>query len=51
MMTSNDLDLFYGKIKFGNLGFSIGKSENCGFSENIATSDLKQMDLMKICEY
>ena len=23
-----DLDLFYGKVKFGNLGFSIGKSEN-----------------------
>ena len=51
MITSSDLDLFYGKVKFGNLGFSIGKSENSGFSETIAASDLKQMDLMKICEY
>ena len=23
-----DLGLFYGKVKFGNLGFSIGKNEN-----------------------
>ena len=30
----------------------MGKSENSGFfSETIAASDLKQMDLMKICEY
>ena len=29
----------------------MGKSENSGFSENIAASDLKQKDLMKICEY
>ena len=28
---SSDLDLFYGKVKFGNLGFSMGKSENSGF--------------------
>ena len=47
----SDLDLFYGKVKFDNLGFSIGKSENSGFSETIAASDQKQMDLMKICEY
>ena len=26
-----DLDLFYSKVKFGNLGFSLGKSENSGF--------------------
>ena len=26
-----DLDLFYNKVKFGNLGFSVGKSENCWF--------------------
>ena len=26
-----DLDLFYGKVKFGNLGFSMGKSENSRF--------------------
>ena len=31
MMTWVDLDLFYSKVKFGNLGFSIGKSENSGF--------------------
>ena len=31
MMTLSDLDLFYGKVKFGNLGFSMGKSENSGF--------------------
>ena len=27
----DDLDLFYGKVKFGNIGFYIGKSENYGF--------------------
>ena len=32
--TWGDLDLFYGKVKFGNLGFSIGKSENSGFFRN-----------------
>ena len=56
-MTS-DLDLFYGKVKFGNLGFSIGKNENSGFvSETIAASDLKvsrrshRIEYMKVCEY
>ena len=29
-----DLDLFYGKVKFGKLGFSKGKSENSGFFRN-----------------
>ena len=29
----------------------MGKSETVDFSENIAASDLKQMELMKICEY
>ena len=24
-------DLFYSMVKFGNMGFSIGKSENIGF--------------------
>ena len=32
---------FYGKAKFGNLDFSIGKSEIGDFSETIAASDLK----------
>ena len=31
---SSDLDLFNGKVKFGNLGFSMGKSENSGFFRN-----------------
>ena len=30
----SDLDLFYGKVKFGNLAFSIGKSGNNGFFIN-----------------
>ena len=30
-------------VKFGNLGFSIKKSEESGFSENIAARDLEQM--------
>ena len=52
-----DLDLFYRKVKFGNLGFSIGKSENSGFSETIAANDLKigssrhQNECMKLYEY
>ena len=29
-----DLDLFYGKVKFGNLSFSTGKIENSGFYRN-----------------
>ena len=40
-MTSSDLDLFSGKVKFGNLDFSIGKSETVDFLETIAASDLK----------
>ena len=28
------LNLFYGKVKFGFLGFSIGKSENSGYFRN-----------------
>ena len=29
----------------------MGKSEKMDFSETIAASDLKQMDLIKICKY
>ena len=53
----SDLHLFYGKVKFGNLGFSMGKSENSGFSESIAASGLKVgrcrklIEVMKVCEY
>ena len=57
MMTWIDLDLFYGKVKFGNLGFSMGKVKTVDFSESIAASDLKVgrcrqlIEVMKICEY
>ena len=57
MMTSSDLDLFYGKVKFGYLGFSMGKSENSGFLQTIAACDLKDgicrqlIVIMKVCEY
>ena len=57
MMTWSDLDLFYGKVKFGNLGFFYGKSENSGLSETIAASDLKVgrcrqlIEFMKVYEY
>ena len=30
----NVLDLVYGKVNFGNIGFYMEKSENCGFFEN-----------------
>ena len=51
MMTLGDLDLFYSKIKFCNIGFSVGKVKKVDFSETIAACDLKLIDLMKICEY
>ena len=54
MMTWSDLDLFYDKVKFGNLGFSMGKSENSGFYGTIAASDLRcrqLIEFMKVCEY
>ena len=57
MMTWSDLDLFYGKFLFGNLGFSIGKVKTVDFSESIAASDLKVgrcrqlIEVMKVCEY
>ena len=40
IVCSNDdpgvnLDLFYGKVKFGNLGFSIGKTENSRFFQKL----------------
>ena len=38
-----DLDLFYGKVKFGNLGFSIGKSENCWFFRTFAAWTWNQL--------
>ena len=56
MMTPVDLDLVYGEVKFCNLGFSIGKSQNIFFPETIATSDLKVgrsrhlIEFMRVCE-
>ena len=57
MVTWVDLGQCYDKVKFGNLGFPIGKSENSGFSETIAACDLKVgrcrqlIESMKLCEY
>ena len=57
MMTLEYLDPFYGKVKFGKLGFSIGKSETVDFAETIELCDLKfdgyrqPIDIMKVCEY
>ena len=51
------LDLLYGKIKFGNLGFSRKKVKTVDFSDTIAASDLKVsmsshlIEYMKVCEY
>ena len=43
MMTLDDLDLFYGKVKFGNLGFFVKKKKvkKVDFSETIEALDLK----------
>ena len=49
--------VFYGKVKFGNLGFSIEKVKTVDFSETIAACDLlvgryrQLIDFMKIYEY
>ena len=47
----SDLDLFFGRVKFCNLCFSVGKSIKVDFSDTIAVCDLKLIELMKICEY
>ena len=31
----SDLDLFYGKVNFGNLGYFMGKSENSRFFQKL----------------
>ena len=57
MMTWSDLDIFYTNVKFGNLGFSMGKVKTVDFSETIAASDLKVgrcrqlIEFMKVCKY
>ena len=40
----SDLDLFYGKIKFGCLGFSMGKSENWIFQKLLQPVSWKLVD-------
>ena len=30
-----DIDLFYGKVNFGHIGFSMEKSENIGFFHEV----------------
>ena len=57
MMTLERPDLFYGKVKFCNLGFSMKKVKTVDFSETFAASDLKAsrsshlFEYMKVCEY
>ena len=51
------LTFFYGKVKFVNLGFSMGKVKAEDFSETIAASDLKVgscrqfIEFLKVCKY
>ena len=46
-----DLDIFHGKDKFGNLGFSIGKIENgVFFLETIEACDLKVVRCRQLIE-
>ena len=53
----SDLDLFYGKVKFGYLCLSMGKVKTVDFSETIAACDLivyrhrQLIEIMKVCEY
>ena len=53
-----DLDTFYAKVKFGDIGFCMGKSENYFFFlETVAALGLKVAlsiqlsELMKLSEY
>ena len=41
MMTLGDHDLFNGKVKFGILGFGMGKTETVHFSSAFVLSDIK----------
>ena len=47
----SDPDLFYGKVKFGYLGFSIGKVKTVDFSEHLQPATWNQLKKMNICEY
>ena len=54
---SVDLDLFYGKVKFGPLCFCMGQDKTMDFSETLAVYDIKvgrwsqQNEYMKLYEY
>ena len=51
-----DLDSFYARVKFGHIGFYMGKSENYYFLNTIAalgikaTWSIKQHELKKLSE-
>ena len=51
------VDLFYSKVKFGHIGFCMGKSKNYYFLETVIASGLKVAwsiqlnELMKLSEY
>ena len=55
MMTWSDLDLFYSKVKSGNLVFLWEKVKTVDFSETIAASDRRVgrqlIEFLKVCEY
>ena len=51
-MPGNDLDLFYGKVKFGNLeAFLWEKVKTVDFSETIADCDLKVGKCRQLIEF
>ena len=41
MMPYIDLDLLYSKVKFGHLGFCMGKTQTVDFSEAVVAYDIK----------
>ena len=53
----DDLDLFYGKLNFGYIGFSMEKETTLNFSGSFVACGLKvgryrqHVELMKCCEY
>ena len=55
-MTLTYFDLFYSKVKFSYLGFSVGNVKIVDFSEIISPIDLKEgrsrhlIEFMKVCE-
>ena len=56
-MTLVDPDLFYGKLNFDYIGFSMEKVKTLNFSGSFVACDLKvgryrqHVELMKCCEY